>query len=242
MEKSVLIVEDDKDISGLIEIHLRDMGLETMAIDHGGDALEVALKMRFDIILLDVMLPGKDGLEICRTLRSSGVKTPILMLTARSEEFDKVLGLEMGADDYLTKPFSVRELTARVKAMLRRVELMSTPEKETDSEILYFNELVVDKNKRKVMLYNERVDLTPKEFDLLALMATNPGTSYSRERLLKLIWGYEFEGYEHTVNSHINRLRVKIEKDLSKPKYILTTWGIGYRFNDDLNDEENVKH
>jgi len=242
MGKSVLIVEDDKDISGLIEIHLKDMGLETMAIDHGGDALEIALKMRFDIILLDVMLPGKDGLEICRTLRSSGVKTPILMLTARSEEFDKVLGLEMGADDYLTKPFSVRELTARVKAMLRRVELMSTPEKETDSEILYFNELVVDKNKRKVMLYGERVDLTPKEFDLLALMATNPGTSYSRERLLKLIWGYEFEGYEHTVNSHINRLRVKIEKDLSKPKYILTTWGIGYRFNDDLNDEENVKN
>lgn len=241
MEKSVLIVEDDKDISGLIEIHLKDMGLETMIIDHGGDALEVALKMKFDIILLDVMLPGKDGLEICRTLRSSGVKTPILMLTARSEEIDKVLGLEMGADDYLTKPFSVRELTARVKAILRRVELMSTPEKELDAEILYFNELVVDKNKRKVMLFDERIDLTPKEFDLLALMATNPGTSYSRERLLKLIWGYEFDGYEHTVNSHINRLRVKIEKDLSKPKYILTTWGIGYRFNDDLNEEENVK-
>lgn len=241
MEKSVLIVEDDKDISGLIEIHLKDMGLETMIIDHGGDALEVALKMRFDIILLDVMLPGKDGLEICRSLRSAGVKTPILMLTARSEEIDKVLGLEMGADDYLTKPFSVRELTARVKAILRRVELMSTPEKEPDAEILYFNELVVDKNKRKVMLFDERIDLTPKEFDLLALMASNPGTSYSRERLLKLIWGYEFDGYEHTVNSHINRLRVKIEKDLSKPKYILTTWGIGYRFNDDLNDEENVK-
>lgn len=241
MEKSVLIVEDDKDISGLIEIHLKDMGLETMIIDHGGDALEVALKMRFDIILLDVMLPGKDGLEICRSLRAAGVKTPILMLTARSEEIDKVLGLEMGADDYLTKPFSVRELTARVKAILRRADLMSAPEKEADAEILYFNELVVDKNKRKVMLFDERIDLTPKEFDLLALMASNPGTSYSRERLLKLIWGYEFAGYEHTVNSHINRLRVKIEKDLSKPKYILTTWGIGYRFNDDLNDEENVK-
>lgn len=241
MEKSVLIVEDDKDISGLIEIHLKDMGLETMIIDHGGDALEVALKMKFDVILLDVMLPGKDGLEICRSLRSAGVKTPILMLTARSEEIDKVLGLEMGADDYLTKPFSVRELTARVKAILRRADLMSTPEKEQDAEILYFNELVVDKNKRKVMLFDERIDLTPKEFDLLALMSSNPGTSYSRERLLKLIWGYEFAGYEHTVNSHINRLRVKIEKDLSKPKYILTTWGIGYRFNDDLNDEENVK-
>ena len=241
MEKSVLIVEDDKDISGLIEIHLKDMGCETMIIDHGGDALDVALKMKFDVILLDVMLPGKDGLEICRSLRAAGIKTPILMLTARSEEIDKVLGLEMGADDYLTKPFSVRELTARVKAILRRVEVFSAPEKEPDAEILYFNELVVDKNKRKVMLFDERVDLTPKEFDLLALMATNPGTSYSRERLLKLIWGYEFDGYEHTVNSHINRLRVKIEKDLSKPKYILTTWGIGYRFNDDLNEEENVK-
>lgn len=241
MDKSVLIVEDDQDISGLIEIHLKDMGLQTMIIDHGTDALDVALKVRFDIILLDVMLPGKDGLEICRELRGAGVKTPILMLTARSEEIDKVLGLELGADDYLTKPFSVRELTARVKAILRRVELMSTPDKETDSEILYFNELVVDKNKRKVMLFNGRIDLTPKEFDLLALMASNPGTSYSRERLLKLIWGYEFDGYEHTVNSHINRLRVKIEKDLSKPKYILTTWGIGYRFNDDLNDEEHVK-
>ena len=240
MEKSVLIVDDDKDISGLIEIHLKDMGCETMVIDHGGDALEVALKMKFDIILLDVMLPGKDGLEICRSLRAAGIKTPILMLTARSEEIDKVLGLEMGADDYLTKPFSVRELTARVKAILRRVELFNAPEKEVESEVLNFQELIIDKSKRKVMLDNERIDLTPKEFDLLSLMASNPGTSYSRERLLKLIWGYEFDGYEHTVNSHINRLRVKIEKDLSKPRYILTTWGIGYRFNDDLNEEENV--
>ena len=240
MEKSVLIVEDDKDISGLIEIHLKDMGCETMVIDHGGDALEVALKMKFDIILLDVMLPGKDGLEICRSLRAAGIKTPILMLTARSEEIDKVLGLEMGADDYLTKPFSVRELTARVKAILRRVELFNAPEKEVESEVLNFQELIIDKSKRKVMLDNERIDLTPKEVDLLSLMASNPGTSYSRERLLKLIWGYEFDGYEHTVNSHINRLRVKIEKDLSKPRYILTTWGIGYRFNDDLNEEENV--
>ena len=207
MEKSVLIVEDDKDISGLIEIHLKDMGCETMVIDHGGDALEVALKMKFDIILLDVMLPGKDGLEICRSLRAAGIKTPILMLTARSEEIDKVLGLEMGADDYLTKPFSVRELTARVKAILRRVELFNAPEKEVESEVLNFQELIIDKSKRKVMLDNERIDLTPKEFDLLSLMASNPGTSYSRERLLKLIWGYEFDGYEHTVNSHINRLR-----------------------------------
>ncbi len=235
----MLIVEDDKDISGLIEIHLKDMGCQTMVIDHGDEALQVALKMEFDIIILDVMLPGKDGLEICRALRAAEIRTPILMLTARSEEIDKVLGLEMGADDYLTKPFSVRELIARVKAIMRRVDILSTPAKDPDSETLYFEELVIDKNKRKVILDNERVDLTPKEFDLLALMASNPGTSYSRERLLSIIWGYEFAGYEHTVNSHINRLRVKIEKDLSKPKYILTTWGIGYRFNDELINEEH---
>ncbi len=240
MEKSVLIVEDDNDISGLIDIHLKDMGCQTMIVDRGDDALDIALKTKFDIIILDVMLPGKDGLEVCRSLRAAEIKTPILMLTARSEEIDKVLGLEMGADDYLTKPFSVRELTARVKAILRRVDILSAPVKDPNSETLYFEELIVDKNKRKVLLNDERVDLTPKEFDLLSLMASNPGTSYTRERLLSIIWGYEFAGYEHTVNSHINRLRAKIETDLSNPKYILTTWGVGYRFNDELKSEENV--
>lgn len=234
MNKQVLIIEDDKDISGLIEIHLRDMGCEVMILDRGDDGLDVALKMAFDVIILDLMLPGKDGLEICRELRAAQVKTPILMLTARSEEIDKILGLEMGADDYLTKPFSVRELTARVKAIFRRVELLSTATNQVENEVLRFDDMMIDKDKRKVMIGEERIELTPKEFDLLWLMASNPGTSYSRDRLLSLIWGYEFEGYEHTVNSHINRLRVKIEKDLSTPKYILTTWGVGYRFNDDL--------
>lgn len=234
MNKKVLIVEDDADISGLIEIHLRDMGFDTLIADRGDTALEIALTETFDFIILDIMLPGKDGLEVCRELRGSKIKTPILMLTARSEEIDKILGLEMGADDYLTKPFSIRELTARVKAILRRTESQSDPASGS-REILRYNELVIDKDKRKVLLRNERIDLTPKEFDLLALMAENPGKSYSRENLLNVVWGYEFAGYEHTVNSHINRLRSKIETDLSAPKYILTSWGVGYRFNDEIN-------
>ncbi len=237
MNKKVLIVEDDADISGLIEIHLKDMGFETLIADRGDTALEIALTEAFDFIILDIMLPGKDGLEVCRELRASKLKTPILMLTARSEEIDKILGLEMGADDYLTKPFSIRELTARVKAILRRTESQADSG-SVSREVLRYDELVIDKDKRKVLLKNERVDLTPKEFDLLALMAENPGKSYSRESLLNVVWGYEFAGYEHTVNSHINRLRSKVETDLSSPKYILTSWGVGYRFNDELNQDK----
>ncbi|MFY0593165.1 response regulator [Roseivirga sp.] len=236
MDKRVLIVEDDHDISGLIEIHLKDMGFETLVSDRGDTGLELALTERLDFIILDIMMPGKDGLEVCREIRSAKIKTPILMLTARSEEIDKILGLEMGADDYLTKPFSIRELTARVKAILRRTASEGEGNKH-DSEIIRHGELIVDKNKRKVILDGERMELTPKEFDLLALMADNPGKSYSRESLLNVVWGYEFAGYEHTVNSHINRLRTKIERDLSNPKYILTSWGVGYRFNDELNQE-----
>lgn len=237
MDKRVLIVEDDADISGLIEIHLKDMDFETLVADRGDTGLELALTEHFDFIILDIMLPGKDGLEVCREIRSAKLKTPILMLTARSEEIDKILGLEMGADDYLTKPFSIRELTARVKAILRRTSTLSSGG-QGSHEILRYDDLVIDKNKRKVILNSERVELTPKEFDLLALMAGNPGKSYSRENLLNVIWGYEFAGYEHTVNSHINRLRTKIESDLSKPKFILTSWGVGYRFNDEINQEK----
>lgn len=237
MDKRVLIVEDDADISGLIEIHLKDMDFETLVADRGDTGLELALTENFDFIILDIMLPGKDGLEVCREIRSAKIKTPILMLTARSEEIDKILGLEMGADDYLTKPFSIRELTARVKAILRRTSTLSNGS-QGGQEILRYDELVIDKNKRKVILNAERIDLTPKEFDLLAIMADNPGKSYSRENLLNVVWGYEFAGYEHTVNSHINRLRTKIESDLSKPKFILTSWGVGYRFNDEINQEK----
>ncbi len=230
--KRVLLIEDDLHIKELLEIHLKDLDCElTMAMD-GSIGYTLARKEAFDLIILDIMLPNKDGLEICRDLRAHQVYTPILMLTARSEEIDKIMGLENGADDYLTKPFSVREFIARVRAIFRRVEM--SKEKEEDISILKIGDLLIDKAKRKVLASDDRIELTPKEFDLLYLMASNPGKSYSRDRLLTLIWGYEFEGYEHTVNSHINRLRAKIEKDLSNPSYILTTWGVGYRFNDEI--------
>ena len=159
------------------------------------------------------------------------------MLTARSEEIDKVIGLETGADDYLTKPFSIRELIARVKAILRRSEL-SKAKAGQHEEVVEFHNLMVDPVKRKVLLGGNKIELTQKEFDLLYLFISNPGKSYSRSNLLTLIWGYEFSGYEHTVNSHINRLRAKIETDLNNPMYILTTWGIGYRFTDEIKTNE----
>ncbi len=230
--KNVLLIEDDLDIKELLEIHLKDMSCHLTSSANGQAGYEMALNEVFDLIILDVMLPEKDGIDICRDLRARQVTSPILMLTARSEEIDKILGLETGADDYLTKPFSIREFLARVKAIFRRVEMLRQEEEEYAT--IHAGSLVIDKNKRKVTLNGERIDLTPKEFDLLYLLAANPGKSYSRERLLRLIWGYEFEGYEHTVNSHINRLRSKVETDLSDPLYILTTWGVGYRFNDEI--------
>ncbi len=173
-----------------------------------------------------------NGLEICRKLRLEKNTTPVMMLTARSEEIDKIIGLETGADDYLTKPFSIRELIARVKALLRRTEINQSV--FSADTVVTRGSLIVDPVKRKVMLDDAKLELTPKEVDLLYLFMTNPGKSYSREVLLNTIWGYEFNGYEHTVNSHINRLRAKIESDLSHPKYILTSWGVGYRFNDEI--------
>jgi DNA-binding response OmpR family regulator len=184
------------------------------------------------------MLPGIDGLEVCRKLRAKEINTPILMLTAKSEEIDKVLGLETGADDYLTKPFSVREFVARVKAILRRQAIHEKSGEQVMKDVLHIENLMIEQGKRKVKLDGNRIELTPKEYDLLVLLASHPGKSYSREDLLNLIWGYEFSGYEHTVNSHINRLRSKIEADFAKPRYILTTWGVGYRFNDELTVEK----
>ena len=231
--KKVLIIEDDPDILELLQIHLKDLECLTSVATDGATGLQTALNAEFDLIILDLMLPGMDGLEVCKELRSSKVATPILMLTARSEEIDKVLGLETGADDYLTKPFSVREFIARVKAMFRRVKMIQETKDDEQQTLLVRQDLVIDKNKRKVTLNNHRLDLTPKEFELLLLLASNPGHSYSRQRLLRVVWGYDFDGYEHTVNSHINRLRAKIEPDPNQPTYILTTWGVGYRFNDE---------
>lgn len=232
--KEVLIVEDDPEIVDLLEIHLTDLECKIQKAHNGNLGLDKAVHHNFDLIILDIMLPGMDGLEICRKIRGQEKYTPILMLTAKSEEIDKILGLETGADDYLTKPFSVREFISRVKAIFRRVEMIQGNQQESDKKkILEVDGLHMDAEKRKVLIHGEKLALTPKEFDLLWIMAAHPGRSYSRQELLNLVWGYEFSGYEHTVNAHINRLRSKIEKDVSDPQYILTTWGIGYRFKDD---------
>ncbi|MGN6211273.1 response regulator transcription factor [Parafilimonas sp.] len=235
MDKKVLIIEDDANIVELLTIHLYDLGCRIIAEANGQKGLTIAKEEQFDLVILDIMLPGLNGMEICRKIRQTDRLTPILMLTAKSEEIDKVMGLETGADDYLTKPFSIREFIARVKVIFRRKEDNEALQDATPtSSIITYGGLEIDLDKRKVTLNNMRVELSPREFELMALLASNPGKSYSRKRLLNLVWGYDFEGYEHTVNSHINRLRGKIEDDVSNPKYILTTWGVGYRFNEEL--------
>lgn len=235
--KKILIIEDDPSIVELIDIHLKDIHCNSTKSYSGSEGLKFLKKNNYDLIILDVMLPDKNGFEVCKAIRGDKNYTPILMLTSLSEEIDKVIGLESGADDYLTKPFSIRELIARVKAILRRAEI-STTNNSNSNKVLICEELFVDFQKRKVLLKDKKIELTVKEFDLLSIFICNPGKSYTRENLLNLVWGQEFSGYEHTVNSHINRLRTKIETDLTSPKYILTTWGIGYRFTDEIEINE----
>ena len=233
--KKVLVIEDDPNIGELLNIHLHDNLFQPTVIENGYEGFKIASSENFDLIILDLMLPDMNGLEICRQLRAMRKLMPILVLTAKSEEIDKVLGLESGADDYLTKPFSIRELIARVKAIFRRMESISDQSLGEEDPPLQFTNLSIDLTKRTVTIDEQRVELTPKEFELLALLAKNPGRTYSRASILNKVWGYEFSGYDHTVNSHINRLRAKIEADLSNPRFVLTSWGVGYRFTDDLN-------
>ncbi|WP_373518355.1 response regulator transcription factor [Pricia sp.] len=229
--KKILIIEDDLEIIKLLEIHLTDLIYTTSKATDGGEGLDMALNNDYDLILLDLTLPTIDGIEICKKVRAKK-NTPVIMLTARTEEIDRVLGLEIGADDYISKPFSIRELLARIKAVMRRTDNRKDEEKDTSS--ISAEGLFIDIDKRKVLLDDHKVELSPKEFELLVLMASNPGRNYSRTELLNIIWGYNFDGYEHTVNSHINRLRAKIESDMAHPNYILTTWGVGYKFNEDI--------
>ncbi len=233
MTKQILIIEDDAALVNLVRIHLQQLPANLMAARSGREGLAWLAQHPADLCILDVMLPGMNGIEICQRIRQQDTLTPILMLTAKSEENDKVLGLEAGADDYLTKPFGVQEFTARVKALLRRADRHRTaPGTPAEIPVYAYNDLTIDRSMRRVTLANRRIDLTPKEFDLLALLAEHPGKTYSRRELLSLVWDYTFDGYEHTVTAHVNRLRTKIETDFSHPQYILTTWGIGYRFAD----------
>ena len=225
----ILVVEDDTDLARLLETTLKDNGYNvTLAFD-GRSGIEKALSGKYDLIILGLKLPEVDGLEICRQIRASSDYIPILILSSKSSETDRVLGLEMGADDYLTKPFSVRELTARVKALFRRMDALKNSD-SSKPEVIELPDMSIDLNKRTVIHKGKTIDLTVKEFDLLVQFARHPGRVYSRSQLLDLVWGYAYKGYEHTVNSHINRLRAKIEEDPNKPQHIITVWGVGYKF------------
>lgn len=228
MEKrKVLVVEDERDIAELLALHLRDVNCEvTLAVD-GHAGMRQAFAREWDLVILDLGLPGPDGLSICRKLRRESRYVPILMLTSKSSELDRVLGLELGADDYVTKPFSVSELMARVKAIFRRVESLAKSTPGGDS--LCIGPLNIDVSGRQVKVGNESMSLTAREFDLLLHFARHPGCVFSRAQLLDSVWGYGHDGYEHTVNSHINRLRAKIEPDPAQPEFIHTVWGVGYK-------------
>ena len=227
--KKILLIEDDALIVDLVRIHLRRLPADVLTAPSGRAGLDQLRHQSVDLCILDVTLPDIDGIEICRQIRQRDTFTPILMLTAKAQEADKVAGLEAGADDYLTKPFGIQELMARVRALLRRSGLGQSTAPLPPS-IITHQALRIHTANRIVTINNNRIELTPKEFDLLVLLATNPGKSYSRKELLHLVWDYHVVGYEHTVTAHINRLRNKIEPDFAQPTYILTTWGIGYRF------------
>ena len=226
--KNVLVVEDERDIAELVALHLEDIDCEPTLAADGHEAMRLAFAREWDLVILDLRLPGPDGLAICRALRRESRYVPILMLTSKSSELDRVLGLELGADDYLTKPFSVSELMARVKAIFRRVESLWN-RFPGGAESLTIGPLTIDPDGRQVAVYGKPMALTAREFDLLLHFARHPGRVFSRAQLLDNVWGYGHDGYEHTVNSHINRLRSKIEPDPAQPKFIVTVWGVGYR-------------
>jgi DNA-binding response OmpR family regulator len=232
--RRILLVEDERDIADLIVLHLGDLCDEIVVANDGHEGMRRAMMQDWSLIILDLRLPGPDGLEICRAVRRERSYQPILMLTSKSAELDRVLGLETGADDYVTKPFSVLELAARVRAILRRVENLkkSAARDESVEESIQAGSIRIDPSRRLVTLAGESVELTAREFDLLEHFARHPGRVFRRAELLDRVWGYGHEGYEHTVNSHINRLRSKIEGDPSRPELIVTVWGVGYKFSD----------
>lgn len=229
--KRILIVEDDADIAGLLCLHLQDLGAETTVAVDGHEGLRYACAKSWDLIVLDIQLPGPSGLEICRKVRQNQNYVPILLLTSRSTELDRVLGLDMGADDYITKPFSVMELIARIRAVFRRETAMRQSPVIQSEEHLDLGALHIDERTHTASLAGEALDLTAKEFLLLLHFARSPDRVFNRAELLDSVWGYGHDGYEHTVNSHINRLRTKMETDSRNPQFIVTVWGVGYKLN-----------
>lgn len=227
MDRKILVVDDEKPIVDILKYNLEKEGFEVLTADNGVSALECALKQNPDLILLDIMLPKMDGFDVCRKVREK-LNVPIIMITARDEEVDKVLGLELGADDYITKPFSVRELIARVKANMRRVS--NDISADTDDKISVDDNFIINATRYEAIKNNETLDLTLREYELLKFLVTQPNRIFTREALLSSVWGYEFYGDVRTVDVTVRRLREKIEDDSSNPKYILTKRGVGYYF------------
>ena len=228
----ILVVDDEANIVSLLRYNLEQQGFEVICASDGNEAIALARREHPDLILLDVMLPDRSGIDVTRTIRKES-KTPIIMVTSKVEEIDKVLGLEMGADDYVPKPFSPRELIARIKAVLRR-----TSDHSEEKDEITFDKLSINLVKHEVRKNGQIVELKPKEFDLLRLMATNPGKVYTRDFLLEQLWGYDYLGDTRTVDVHMRRLRQKIEDDPSNPKQLKTVHGIGYKFQHDDNNED----
>lgn len=225
--KQILLVEDDSDIAALLRLNLEDEGYAITHVADGAQAIACLEERLWDAAILDLMLPGVDGLEICRRIRQQTRYLPVIIISARSSETDRITGLENGADDYLAKPFSVQELIARIRALFRRQQAMAQAQ---SGEQIHAHGMVLDPLTRSVRLHGQEIDLTPREFELLWFFARHPGQVFSRLALLEQVWGYQHEGYEHTVNTHINRLRIKIEKEAAEPEIIRTVWGKGYKF------------
>lgn len=226
MHRSVLIVEDEKDIADLISLHLEDAGFSVTHTSDGVSGLSLALTRDWDLILLDLSLPRVDGIEICQRVRQCNPEIPIVLVTARTTEQERISGLNAGADDYISKPFSVLELVARVRAIFRRLDKLAN---RTAPDIITAGTIVLDKRTHTATVSGNALNLTPKEFDLLCLFARSPGQVFKRQELLEKIWGYQHGVYMHTVNSHINRLRAKLDAIAEEPQYIKTVWGIGYK-------------
>lgn len=228
MNEHLLLVEDDDAIAVALRLHLEDAGYRLHREADGRKAMAAIDRQRWDLVLLDLMLPGADGWEVCRHLRARHADVPVIMLSARSAEAHRVLGLELGADDYVAKPFSMLELVARIRALLRRVEQMRSA--ASARQEFSFGPFRLDTVRRELLRGGTVVPLTLREFDLLHFLLKHPGRPFSRGELLQRVWGEGFDGYEHTVNSHINRLRSRIEDDPREPRRVVTVWGVGYRF------------
>jgi two-component system alkaline phosphatase synthesis response regulator PhoP len=230
MEKRVLVVDDEQSIVTLLQYNLKQAGFQVLTAMDGETGKNLALEEQLDLIILDLMLPQLDGIEVCKQLRQQGVQTPILMLTAKDDEFDKILGLELGADDYMTKPFSPREVVARVKAILRRTNMQNDTKPQVEEEgVIKIKDLSIYPDRFEALVNEQLLELTPKEFELLLYLAKHKGKVLTRDQLLSAVWNYDFAGDTRIVDVHISHLREKIESNTKKPAYIKTIRGLGYK-------------